>query len=163
MILRPTCWLLAAVFSGSLATPCLAQEPPDRRPSGAAAFGIEAAGGIAGSAVGFGTVALLTADDACGDDLTCILGNAALALSAATVGAALGTYASGRAFDTRPSGAGAIVGALIGVVAGVGMEHLLREEVGLNMSDRASVATLAVTQGALTALASRAGAALRDR
>jgi hypothetical protein len=161
MFPRWTGWLLAAVLTGALTTPCTAQEPPNAGLRGSAAFGVEAAGGIAGSAVGFGTVVLLAADDDCGEDLRCILGNAALAVTAATVGAAVGTYGTGRVFDTQPSGAGAIIGALAGAVAAVGLDHLLREEAGLDMGEGATIVTFAVTQGALTALLSRAGAALR--
>lgn len=163
MIARGARWLVAAVLSATVAAPGGAQAPTNAGLRGTAAFGVEAAGGIAGSAIGFGTVVLLAADDACQEDLRCILGNAALALTAATVGAAVGTYAAGTAFDTRPSGAGAIIGALIGAAAGVGADHLLREEAGLDLGEGVTVAAFAVTQGVLTALASRAGAALRRR
>jgi hypothetical protein len=149
--------LLCAV----VAAPARAQQAPP--PTAQVAYGVEAAGGVTGSALGFGTVLLLAESNACGDDLSCVLGHVALALTAASVGSAVGAYAAGRTYDTRPSGPGAVAGALAGAVVGVGVDHLLRDELNVGMGKVATVAVFALTQGVVTALGSRVAAALRDR
>ncbi|CAN5787131.1 hypothetical protein BH23GEM9_BH23GEM9_36330 [soil metagenome] len=154
--------LSPVLLIATTAAPGFGQDAPARQRA-VAAFGIETIGAAAGSAVGFSAVVLLTDHDACGDNLSCVLGNAALALTGATVGSAVGALALGSAFDTRPHGAGVIVGALAGAAAAVGMDHLLREEIGLNMSDGATIIVIALTQGVVTALGSRLGVALRRR
>jgi hypothetical protein len=131
------------------------------RVSPAAAFGIEAAGGTVGSALGFAAVIALTGPGSCGDDLSCTLGIAATAVLLATAGSAALTYAVGRTFETEPSGWGAVAGAVAGAAAAIGVEHLLSEEADINMNDATRILVIAVTQGSLAALGSRIGAALR--
>lgn len=138
----------------------LGVEPPAlvasaSRRSHATALGIEALGGIAGSAIGFG--ALIGKAD-CGENLSCTFGNAATALLLGTLGAAGGAYAAGRLGGTEPSGWGAAVGAIAGAAAVVGVDHVLS---GTNTSDTSRYITFAVTQGLITAIGSRIGTLLR--
>jgi hypothetical protein len=120
----------------------------------AQAFAIEAAGGIAGSLLGFGLV--LLGEDDCGvEDLGCHLENAFFGIALGTLGSAAGTYLAGRAFDTRPSGAGATLGAVVGAAAGIGTWHLFTEELDLVNRTEAAVAVYAATQGVMAALGSR--------
>jgi hypothetical protein len=123
---------------------------------------VELIGGVGGSAIGFGAVVLLTDEGACGENLSCTLGNAALALTAATMGSGVGAYSIGRTFDTEPSGLGVILGTFLGVVAAVGMDTLLANEMGWSLGDVGHTATVAITQGAITALGSRLVTSLRS-
>jgi hypothetical protein len=123
--------------------------------SSVAAFGIEALGGVAGAALGYGAV-MLTGDDLCGEDLTCTLRNAGTALLLGTAGAGIGAYAAGRIAGTEPSGWGALVGTLAGAAAVIGLDHALGD-----MRDGTRVVLFSVTHGTLAALGSRAVAALR--
>ena len=128
--------------------------------SGGEAWAIEAAGGVLGSAAGFG-VGLALVDDDCGDDLICIFTDVAAVLAMASGGSALGAWGLGRAADTDPSLGGAIVGSLAGAVASLGTLKLV-DEIAPEADDRATaVITVSLTQGAITALGSMLGAALR--
>jgi hypothetical protein len=126
----------------------------------AQAFTIEAAGGIAGSLLGFGLV-LLSEDDCGVEDLGCHLEDAFLAIALGTLGSAAGTYAAGRAFDTRPSGPGATLGAVVGAAAGLGTWHLFTEELDFVNRTEAAVVVYALTQGVMAALGSRLVRALQ--
>ena len=142
-----------------LPTPSAAQST---RTDGATAFAIEAAGGIAGSAIGYGIVLAGTNECSRDEDLvSCVIGPLTAALALGTALSATGTVVAGRARRTRPSVPGAIVGALAGAVAGVGAEHLVREEMGVNTTRIGSMFILAVTQGLFTAATSRLFVALR--
>lgn len=127
------------------------------RTSGAAAFGIEALGGTAAAALAYAIT--LTGPDDCGEDLSCTLRNAEAALLLGTMAAAGGTYAAGRVFDTEPSGWGAVVGALAGAAAVIGLDHMWTDV--FPDSDGTRIVVFSVTQGLTTAAASRIGAALR--
>lgn len=128
---------------------------------GPAAFAVESAGGIAGSLAGFG-VGYAVAERCDGEDLVCNLEHAAAAVATGTVFSALGAYGAGRLGDTRPSGLGASLGALVGAAAGIGAWHLATEELDVVRSDVGAVLTYGVTQGIITALGSRLVRALRD-
>jgi hypothetical protein len=121
---------------------------------------IETLGAATGSALGFGAAVALSDARACGEDLACLLGDVALAVSVATAASAAGALIAGRAFDTEPSVLGAIVGAVVGAGAAIGVEHLLSEEAGMNLGDGTRVGVFALTQGLVTALGSRMGARL---
>jgi hypothetical protein len=129
--------------------------------STAQAFAIEAAGGMVGSAVGFGSVLLLKGDDCDTEDLGCYIETASVALVASTITSAAGTYIAGRAFDTRPSGAGAMIGALAGAAAGLGTWHLFTEELDFVNKTEAAALIYAITQGLTSALGSRIVRALQ--
>src|SRR5688500_7998840 len=127
----------------------------------AQAFAIEAAGGVAGSLVGFGLVYLVDDDDCSVEDLACNLENAFLGIALATVGAAAGTYLAGRAADTLPSLPGAALGAVAGAAAGIGTWHFFTEELDVVNNTEAAVVVYALTQGIVTALGSRLARALQ--
>jgi hypothetical protein len=117
-------------------------------------FAIEAAGGIAGSLLGL-SVVLLRKDDCDVEDLGCHVQNAFLGIALGTLGSAAGTYIAGHAFDARPSGAGATLGAVAGAAAGLGAWHLFTQELDLVNRTEAAVVVYAVTQGVMAALGSR--------
>ena len=124
---------------------------------------LETLGGTVGSAAGFGLTALLADPDACDrEDLECLLRDAAVVLGGSAVGSGLGTWGAGRLASTRPSGLGAALGSIAGVAAGLGVGHLLTEELDVASSDGARLIAFAVTHGFVTALGSRIVAALRD-
>ena len=151
----PRAALIALLASGIAAPGLTGQER-----SGGAAWAIEAAGGAIGSAVGFG-VGLLVVDDNCGDDLDCIFADVAAVIGTATAGSAIGTWILGNATDTDPSLGGAALGALAGAVAGLGVIKLFDEiDPGLDEGATAVIG-FGIAQGAVTALGSRIGAALR--
>lgn len=124
------------------------------------AFLIEAAGGSIGSLLGFGVI-YLVADDCDVEDTACLLESAFTAVAVGTVGSAVGSVLLGRAADTDPSLAGASLGALAGAAAGIGMWHLLTEELNVVQKSEVGVLVYAVTQGVVTALGSRVVRALR--
>jgi len=127
------------------------------------AFLIETIGGTAGSGAGFGLgVLLATIDDCSGDDLSCTLEQAGIALGLSAVGASAGAWLAGEIGHTQPSGWGAILGGLVGVPAGIGVVHLISEDLDWVRSNGVQAAAYALTQGIVTALLSRLGAALRD-
>lgn len=136
----------------------LAQPSGSRTP--VQAFAIEAAGGIAGSLLGFGIV-YLGEEDCSVEDLGCHLENAFLGIVLGTIGSATGAYVAGRTFDTRPSGAGATLGAVAGAAAGIGTWHLFTEELDLVNRTEAAVAVYVITQGVFAALGSRLVRALQ--
>jgi hypothetical protein len=127
------------------------------QPAGAAAFAIEAAGGTAGAALGYALT--LTGPGSCADDVSCALRNAGGALLLGTVGAAGGTYASGQLLGTRPSGWGALVGAVAGAAAVIGLDHIWTDVFPDTSSAR--IVVFSVTQGLITAAGSRIAASLR--
>ena len=131
--------------------------------TGLRAFGIEAAGGVLGSALGLAVVIAAVRDCDSDDTVRCALLPAAGALVAGTALSATGAIVIGRANDTAPSAPGAILGAIAGAFAGIGVDHLLREELNAHHNRVATVLTIALTQGIATALGSRAFAAVRRR
>lgn len=135
------------------------QAAPEK--TGGAAFVVEALGATAGSLAGFSLIYLTNKDDCDPEDLECTLETGALALATSTVGAAVGNILAGNAAHTRPSGWGAAIGAIAGSVAGIGTWHLFTEEINVSDSAAFAIAVYAVTQGIVTALGSRIGAALR--
>jgi hypothetical protein len=129
--------------------------------AGTRAFLIEAAGGTAGSLLGFGAVYLL-ADDCNVEDLSCNLENAFSAIAAGTVGSAIGAYVLGRAADTQPSGIGVTIGSIAGAAAGIGLWHLFTEELNVINDTGPAMVSYALAQGVVTALGSRIVRALQD-
>jgi hypothetical protein len=116
-----------------------------------------------GSAAGIGLALAVARPDECGsDDLSCTLEKIGIALVVSAGGAAVGDVLTGRMAETRPSTAGAVVGSLAGIVAGVGVVHLLSEELDVTRNDAALFVSYSLTQGIITAIGSRIGAWLRD-
>lgn len=127
-----------------------------------AALGIEAAGGFLGSLAGLGLgVLVFDPDDCNNEDLECLLKDAAGVMLVGAAGSAGGAYAVGRWQDTRPSLLGAVVGSLGGLAAGLGLDHLLAEDVDLIRDEGVRLVIYSATQGLVTALGSRIGDALR--
>jgi len=152
--------LLTATVVGCVAAPASAQRGPVR---GVAAFGIEAAGGVLGSAAGLGLGFLITNPGDCpSDDLGCTLQKVGAALAISAGGSGLGTVVLGRASHTQPSALGAFVGAAVGIAAGVGVVHLISEELDLSREDAVLWVGYTLTQGVVSALGSRLVRALRS-
>ena len=143
--------------------PCVtahAQREPHR---GAAAFGIEAAGGTAGSLAGEGVgLAISRANDRCdSEDLACGLRQAATTGAVSVIGATAGTFLVGRSANTEPSVVGSFLGAIAGAAAGVGVIHLLNEETNVASNNATLVVAYSITQGIVAAIGSRIVAAAR--
>ena len=148
--------LALLVLAGLSAGEAAAQER-----SGGAAFAIEAAGGTLGSLAGYGIGRAIVDEDACGDDLGCIFSGVGTVLLASSAGATLGAWALGSAADTDPSIGGAALGSLAGAAAGLGLLKVLEEIDPQWDEGGAAVIALTLSQGIVTALGSRIGAALR--
>jgi hypothetical protein len=164
MRLKPVRFVLIVVLlmvpagtHAQLESASFGSQPAQR--AGARAFLVETAGGVGGSLLGFGLL-FLQGDD-CGEDLGCTLRHAFEAVALGTVASAGGAYLAGRLADTQPSGVGAVLGAVVGVAAGVGLWHLFTEDLDVVNNERAAVLSYTVTQGVFTALGSRIGSALR--
>lgn len=161
MIAKPMVW--TALLAGLLSlAPASAVAQRETRP-GVNAFAIEAAGGTVGSLAGVALGLAVARVDSCdSEDLSCILSGISVGGLGGVIGATLGTVVAGRRFDTRPSAAGAFIGSLVGVAAGIGVVHLITEEASTRLGRVGSVLVFSTTQGVVTALGSRIGAALRD-
>jgi hypothetical protein len=133
-----------------------------RRASGAGAFAIEALGGTLGSAAGFGLGVLITRPDRCHDDLGCTLEKVGIALGLSGAGAGFGSLLSGELGATEPSAWGGFIGGIVAIPAGIGVVHLMSEELNLSRDDFVLTASYTLTQGLVTAIGSRIGAALRN-
>jgi hypothetical protein len=132
--------------------------------SGASAFAIEAAGATVGSLAGVTLGLAVSRIDRCdSEDLACILSGLSVGGVGGVVGATVGTLIVGRQFNTRPSTAGAIVGSIVGVAAGLGVVHLMTEEATIKLGRISGVLVFSATQGLVTAVGSRIGATIRDR
>jgi hypothetical protein len=129
--------------------------------TGGKAFAVEALGGVVGSTVGFGIIALARQDDCDVEDTVCLLESAGLAIALGTATSAVGTVLAGRSFETEPSVLGASIGALAGIAAGLGVSHLLTDELNVTNSDVAAVLGYTITQGVVTAIGSRIVRGLR--
>jgi hypothetical protein len=145
--------LLFAVTFTALATSVEAQRVETGR---LVAFPVEAAGGILGSVIGAGVGVLILHKSCDSEDVVCDLTRAGAAIGLATVGSAAGAIVAGRAANTNPSTPGAILGSLVGAVAGIGIVHLMTEELSIALGNTAaSIAAFSITQGIVTALGSR--------
>ncbi|MEZ4416257.1 MAG: hypothetical protein R3E10_10980 [Gemmatimonadota bacterium] len=135
---------------------CALWMPPALRAQQPPPFWLETGGALIGGALGFGAVAL--AHDPGNCELECQLREAGFALSMGWVGGAAGAWLAGRAFDTRPSALGALVGSLAGVMAAVGTAHLLSEEANVS-----TTALVVVPVASVHALLTAAGSRLHSR
>jgi hypothetical protein len=149
--------LLVALLGGVIVPSGLAGQGR----SGAEAWAIETAGGSVGSLAGFGVGALMARGDCEAEDLECYLDAVGRVLLTASAGATLGAWALGKAADTEPSLIGAAVGSLAGALAGAGVIKLIDEASDGGGGDGGAVIGFSIAQGAVTALGSRIGAALR--
>ena len=130
--------------------------------TGSRAFTAEAAGGILGSAAGATLGLAVSGMDECNnEDLACMIQALGVAGIGSVIGATAGTVIAGKAVKSRPSVVGAFLGSLAGAAAGVGIVHALTEEVNLRLEKPGTIVVYTVTQGLVTALGSRLGAALR--
>ena len=123
---------------------------------GPGAFAVEAGGASAGSLVGAIAAhhALVAALGACDvEDLGCLLRRLPVLGAASIAGATAGGYGAGRLGDTRPSFGGGLLGATLGVGAGLAMIKGL-DEIGVRGRPVAAIA-YAVSQGLVAAAGSR--------
>jgi hypothetical protein len=156
---------LALVVLTTSPTVVLPQRTAPAAVTGASAFAAEALGGAAGSALGV-VIGLAIADpDDCAveDDVACPLKRLSVAGLMGVLGATMGTVVAGRAARTSPSLIGAFLGAVVGAAAGIGLDHLVTEEMGQSLGDVGAIALFSVTQGVLAAAGSRIGARLAAR
>jgi hypothetical protein len=159
------CAVVGAVLLGASPEAAPAQRPMSSgaaapavtiagQPSAGQSFALEAAGGIAGSMLGFGVIYL--SNDRCGvEDLGCTLESVFTGIVIGTVASAGGAYFAGKAGNTDPSLLGASLGAIAGVGAGIGLWALFTEQLDVGNKEIAAALTFTVTQGLVTALGSR--------
>lgn len=133
--------------------------------TGTRAFAAEAVGGAVGSAVGIAIGLAVARPDDCptDDDVACILRRLGVTAIAGVVGATVGTAVGGRWAGTDPSIVGALLGAAAGAAAGIGLEHLITEEMGQSLGNVGAVILFSVTQGVLAAAGSRLAAGVTRR
>lgn len=132
--------------------------------SGARAFASEAVGGTIGSALGIaiGLAVARPSDCRSDDDVACALQKLGITGIIGVTGATIGTVVAGRWVGAKPSVVGAFLGAAAGAVAGIGLEHLVTEEMDRSLGDAGTIVLFSVTQGILAAAGSRIGARLRS-
>jgi hypothetical protein len=155
--------LVAMAFAALGAPEARAQRSAPVVARGARAFVVEALGGSAGSALGIGLGLVIAKPGGCpsNDDIACILRRLGAVGIIAVAGTTVGTVVAGRWAGTDPSIVGALLGAAVGAAAGIGLEHLITEEMNQSLGDAGAVVLFSVSQGILAAAGSRLGAALR--
>ena len=119
---------------------------------------IETAGGTLGSLAGLGAASLILDRGCPEEEVSCnlhALGGAFFFLTVQPVAGAVGTWALGRAAGTGPSLEGAGLGSLVGTAAALFLANCLFH------SGDAAVIGFGVSQGIITSLGSRIGAAAR--
>jgi hypothetical protein len=156
---------LVAVLLSASPTVGLPQRTAPAAVTGASAFAAEALGGAAGSALGVVLGLAIANPDDCAveDDVVCPLKRLSIAGLTGVVGATMGTVVAGRAARTNPSLIGAFLGAVVGAAAGIGLDHLITEEMGQSLGDVGAIALFSVTQGVLAAAGSRLAARVTRR
>jgi uncharacterized membrane protein YeaQ/YmgE (transglycosylase-associated protein family) len=131
--------------------------------TGVRAFGVEALGGTVGSALGIAIGLAVAKPDDCpsNEDIACMLQRLGITAIVGVAGATLGTAVAGRWAGSDPSVVGAFLGAVAGAALGIGLQHLITEELNQSLGDAGAVVLFSVTQGILAAAGSRLGARLR--
>jgi hypothetical protein len=126
-------------------------------------FVLQALGGTIGSAAGL-AVGLATINECDGDDdLACGLEKASVTGALGVIGATTAVVFVGRAAAERPSIVGSLLGGVAGSAVGVGLHHLITEEMSQNLPDAGTFALFTITQGVLAAAGGRIGAMMRAR
>jgi hypothetical protein len=122
-----------------------------------ASFAAAAVGGVLGSAVGLTVGILATQPDSCpaDDDIVCPFRKLAVTGVLGVAGAAVGVGLAERRAGGGASPVGAVLGAVAGTVAGIGIVHLLTQELDTGGGRTLAIATMAVSQGVLAAAGSR--------
>jgi hypothetical protein len=125
--------------------------------TGGRAFAAEAVGGAVGAALGIAVGLAIAKPNECAadDDVVCTLQRLSITGVVGVAGATIGTAVAGRLAGTRPSLAGALLGAVTGLAVGIGLEHLITEELNQSLGDAGAVVLFSVTQGILAAAGSR--------
>jgi hypothetical protein len=154
---------LALALLTASPTTALAQRTSPAAVTGASAFAAEALGGTVGSALGIAVGLAIAKPDDCPpeDDVACPLQRLSITGLVGIAGATLGTAVAGRWARSDPSIVGAFLGAAAGAAVGIGLEHLITEEMGQSLGNAGAIVLFSVTQGILAAAGSRIGAALR--
>lgn len=138
----------------------LAGSPQPATPQGPSSPALlaETGGGILGSLAGLGLGLAISRPDRCdSEDIECALERASLAALTSIAGATVGAVMAGKAVDSEPSAAGAVLGAIAGTVAGVVMIKVIDEAFSGRQEGAGAVVTFSVSQGFLTAVGSRLG------
>ncbi len=114
-----------------------------------------AVGGAVGSIVGVGLGLLVAGPQRCdSEDTACIVSRLGYAGIFTVAGAAGGAVVAGRRSGGDPSELGAILGATVGALAGVGVWKLF-DELGSGGGGVSAIFVFAIPQGLLAAVAAR--------
>jgi hypothetical protein len=126
-------------------------------------FALQVLGGTLGSLAGVG-IGLAITDDCTGqDDVVCALKSLSVAGALGMIGATAGVTIAGQAASERPSIIGGLVGAGVGTAIGVGLHHLITEELNQRLGDAGTLALFTISQGTFAAAGARVGTVLRSR
>ena len=147
-------WVLIGVLI--LPTVAHAQQSNSSRSSAAASFGVEWAGSALGATAASGAFLLTVESGACGDDFGCVIDTVAGLAFISTAGSVAGLWTATEIARTDGSLLGGLAGALIGSAVGL----VAADRFGGD-SDIGIAVTLGLTQGLVTAIGARVGAALR--
>ena len=138
----------------------LAASPVKAQSNPLEAGGVEWIGGTAGSAAGVTLGLLIAHPGRCdGEDVGCMLERLGLIGLMSAVTAPVGAWSAGEWADSAPHAAGAALGGIAGVGAGVGALRLL-SELGMEPRGFRAVVVYVAAQGLFTAAGSRLGAEL---
>jgi hypothetical protein len=127
--------------------------PSTRAADDPRAFLLEALGGSVGSLVGIGIVGL-TAN--CGiDDLACVITSVGAGGALGVVGATIGTVLMAQYTGADRSALGALLGAVVGTGAGLGVHYLVNRASDRNLGDAVVIPIFVLAQGTFAAIGSR--------
>jgi hypothetical protein len=124
-------------------------------------FALQAVGGTLGSIAGV-ALGLAVTDDCTGDDdIVCAFKSASVTGALGAIGATAGVAIAGRSARQKPSIVGAFLGAAVGTVAGIGIHHLLKEEMNQNVGETGAFVIFTISQGVFAAAGARVISVLR--
>ena len=139
----------------------LASTPVQRSERDYGSFALQSLGGTVGSAAGLAIGLAVTNDCDGEDDVVCGLKKASLTGAIGVIGATVGVAVVGRDASQRPSIIGSLLGGVVGSIVGIGLHHLITEEMSQQIPDVGTIALFTLSQGTFAAAGGRIGAMIR--
>ena len=124
---------------------------------------LQVLGGTLGSVAGVALGLAITNDCSGEDDVVCALQSLSVTGALGAVGATAGVTVAGRPASQQPSVLGSFLGAAVGTAAGIGLHHLITEEMDQGLGKAGSFALFTISQGTFAAIGGRIGAMLRGQ